>query len=131
MNFLILIVLCVVSFLFIFPDRFGRKRFENWILSKEPKPYALNQVVFYVLYFGYLGCVGYSVYKSIKGEEIGFGNFLSLEYLPLILLLPLYLNSLWGKRFEIDKVVLIKRKNPTDYFKNKQQQQKEWIEKSM
>ena len=132
MDFLIVIVLCVVFGLFMgFPDRFGRQRFENWILSKEPKPYALNQVVFYVLYFGYLGCVGYSVYKSIKGEEIGFGNFLSLEYLPLTLLLPLYLNSLWGKRFEIDKVVLIKRKNPTDYFKNKQQQQKEWIEKSM
>ena len=84
-----------------------------------------------VLCFGYLGWTSYSIYKSIKGEEIGFGNFLSLEYLPLTLLLLLYLNSLMGKRFEIDKVVLIKRKNPTDYFKNNQQQQKEWIEKSM
>ena len=120
MDFLIVIVLFVVLFLFIFfPDRFGRTRFENWILSR-PKPYML-----YVLYFGCLGWTGYLVY------EVGFGNFLSLEYFPLTLLLLLYLNSLWGKRFEIDKVVLIKRKNPTDYFKNKQQQQKEWIEKSM
>ena len=119
MNFLIVIVLCVVSFLFIFPDRFGRKRFENWILSR-PKPYML-----YVLYFGCLGWTSYLVY------EVGFGNFLELEYFPLIFLLFVFLNSLMHKRFEIDKVVLIKRKNPTDYFKNKQQQQKEWIEKSM
>ena len=125
MEYLIVIVLPVVLGLFMsFPNRF-RHHFENWILSR-PKPYVL-----YVLCFGYLGCVGYSIYKSIKGEEIGSGNFLSLEYFPLTLLLLLYLNSLWSKRFEIDKVVLIKRKNPTDYFKNKQQQQKEWIEKPM
>ena len=49
MEYLILIVLFSVSGLFIFfPDRFGRHHFENWILSKEPKPYALNQVVLYV-----------------------------------------------------------------------------------
>ena len=109
MDFRILIVLCVVSFLFIFfPNRF-RHHFENWILSKEPKPYALNQVVFYVLYFGYLGWTGYSVYKDI--------NF--IEYFPLTLLLLLYLTDKKDKP------------NRTDYFKNKQQQQKEWIEKSM
>ena len=119
MEFRILIVLCVVSFLFIFfPNRF-RHHFENWILSR-PKPYMV-----YVLYFGCLGWTSYLAY------EVGFGNFLELEYFPLIFLLFVFLNSLMHKRFEIDKVVLIKRKNPTDYFKNKQQQQKEWIEKSM
>ena len=77
MDFLIVIVLCVVFGLFMgFPDRFGRQRFENWILSKEPKPYSLNQVVLNVLYFGCLGWMGYSVYKDIKGEEIRwFGDF--------------------------------------------------------
>ena len=77
MDFLIVIVLFAVLGLFIFfPNRFGRKRFENWILSKEPKPYSLNQVVLNVLYFGCLGWAGYSVYKDIiKGEEIGFGFF--------------------------------------------------------
>ena len=55
MDFLIVIVLYVVLGLFMgFPDRFGRTRFENWILSKEPKPYSLNQVVLNVLYFGCL-----------------------------------------------------------------------------
>ena len=125
MNFLIVIVLCVVSFLFIFPDRFGRKRFENWILSKEPKPYALNYVLLYVLCFGYLGWTGYSVYTPYEAPfsllPLFLFPYLTLHYLP----------SLIGKRLEIDKIVLIKRKNPTDYFKNKQQQQKEWIEKSM
>ena len=125
MNFLIVIVLCVVSFLFIFPDRFGRQRFENWILSKEPKPYALNRVVLNVLYFGCLGWTGYSVYKDIKGEEIRFGFF---EYFPLTFLLLLYLTGLAFKRLEIDKK---DKSNRIDYFKNKQQQQKEWIEKSM
>ena len=115
MEYLIVIVLPVVLGLFMsFPNRF-RHHFENWILSR-PKPYVL-----YVLCFGYLGWTGYSIYKNI--------NF--IEYFPLTLLLLLYLNSLMGKSFEIDKIVLIKRKNPTDYFKNKQQQQKEWIEKSM
>ena len=136
MEYLIVIVLFVVSFLFMsFPNWFGRTRFENWILSKEPKPYALNQVVFYVLYFGYLGCVGYPIYKSIKGEEIGFGNFFSLEYflLPLFLFpyLTYYLTSLIGKRLEIYLTDKKDKPNRTDYFKNKQQQQKEWIEKSM
>tara|TARA_Y100000593_G_C4080658_1_gene223697 strand:+ start:163 stop:528 length:366 start_codon:yes stop_codon:yes gene_type:complete len=121
MNFLILIVLCVVSFLFIFPDRFGRKRFENWILSR-PKPYAFN-----VLYFSLVGWAGYSVYKDIKGEEIRwFGDF--FEYFPLTFLLLLYLTGLAFKRLEIDKK---DKSNRTDYFKNKQQQQKEWIGKSM
>jgi len=125
MNFLILIVLCVVSFLFIFPDRFGRKRFENWILSKEPKPYALNRVVLNVLYFGCLGWTGYSVYKDIKGEEIRwFGNFFDGPWIFLFL----YLTVLGGKRLEFGKK---DKPNRIDYFKNKQQQQKEWIEKSM
>ena len=129
MEYLIVIVLFVVSFLFMsFPNRFGRQRFENWILSKEPKPYSLNQVVLNVLYFGCLGCVGYPIYKSIKGEEIGFGNFFSLEYLLLPLFLFIYLTDLAVKRLEIDKK---DKSNRIDYFKNKQQQQKEWIEKSM
>ena len=76
MEYLIVIVLFVVSFLFMsFPNWFGRQRFENWILSKEPKPYALNYVVINVLYFGLVGWGGYSTYKRIKGEEIGFGDF--------------------------------------------------------
>ena len=126
MDFLIVIVLCVVFGLFMgFPDRFGRQRFENWILSKEPKPYALNQVVLNVLYFGCLGWGSYSVYKDIKGEEIGFGFF---EYFPLTFLLLLYLTGLAVKRLEIDKK---DKSNRIDYFKNKQEQQKEWIEKSM
>ena len=92
MDFLIVIVLFTVLGLFIFfPNRFGRKRFENWILSKEPKPYSLNRVVLNVLYFGCLGWAGYSVYKDIKGEEIRwFGDF--FEYFPLTFLLLLYLN---------------------------------------
>ena len=122
MEYLIVIVLPVVFCLFMsFPNRFGRQRFENWILSR-PKPYVL-----YVLCFGHLGWTGYSVYKVIKGEEIGFGY--SDQY-GLWIFLFFYLSSLMGKRFEIDKVVLIKRKNPTDYFKNKQEKQKELIEKS-
>ena len=103
MNFLILIVLCVVSFLFIFPDRFGRKRFENWILSKEPKPYALNQVVGNILYFGCLGWMGYSIYKDIKGEEIGFGTFFHETYFMWSSFLFLYLTYLAGKRLEMEK----------------------------
>ena len=77
MEYLIVIVLFVVSFLFMsFPNWFGRQRFENWILSKEPKPYSLNQVVLNVLYFSLVGWVGYSIYKDIKGEEIKwFGDF--------------------------------------------------------
>ena len=127
MEYLILIVLFSVSGLFIFfPDRFGRHHFENWILSKEPKPYALNQVVLNVLYFSLVGWVGYSIYKDIKGEEIGFGNF--FEYFPITLFLLLYLTGLAVKRLEIDKK---DKSNRIDYFKNKQQQQKEWIEKSM
>ena len=119
MNFLILIVLCVVSFLFIFPDRFGRKRFENWILSR-PKPYAFN-----VLYFSLVGWGGYSVYKDIKGEEIRwFGNFFDGPWIFLFL----YLTVLGGKRLEFGKK---DKPNRIDYFKNKQQLQKEWIEKSM
>ena len=123
MDFRILIVLCVVSFLFIFfPNRF-RHHFENWILSR-PKPYMV-----YVLYFGCLGWTGYLVY------EVGFGNFLSLEYflLPLFLFpyLTYYLTSLIGKRLEIYLTDKKDKPNRTDYFKNKQQQQKEWIEKSM
>ena len=128
MDFRIVIVLYVVLTLFMgFPNRFGRTRFENWILSR-PKPYVL-----YVLCFGHFGWtlrwMGYLVYKDIKGEEIGFGYF--DDQYGLWIFLFFYLSSLMSKRFEIDKVVLIKRKNPTDYFKNKQQQQKEWIEKSM
>ena len=74
MEYLIVIVLPVVLCLFIFfPNRFGRTRFENWILSR-PKPYVL-----YVLCFGHFGWtlrwMGYLVYKDIKGEEIGFGYF--------------------------------------------------------
>ena len=128
MDFLIVIVLFAVLGLFIFfPNRFGRKRFENWILSKEPKPYSLNQVVLNVLYFGCLGWGSYSVYKDIKGEEIRwFGDF--FEYFPLTFLLLLYLTGLAFKRLEIDKK---DKSNRIDYFKNKQQQQKEWIEKSM
>ena len=126
MDFLIVIVLCVVFGLFMgFPDRFGRQRFENWILSKEPKPYALNQVVLNVLYFGCLGWGGYSVYKDIKGEEIRwFGNFFDGPWIFLFL----YLTVLGGKRLEFGKK---DKPNRIDYFKNKQQQQKEWIEKSM
>ena len=126
MDFLILIVLFTVSFLFIFfPNRFGRQRFENWILSKEPKPYSLNQVVLNVLYFGCLGWGGYSVYKDIKGEEIRwFGNFFDGPWIFLFL----YLTVLGGKRLEFGKK---DKPNRIDYFKNKQQQQKEWIEKSM
>ena len=132
MDFHILIVLWVVSFLFIFPDRFGRKRFENWILSKEPKPYALNRVVLNVLYFGCLGFGCYSVYKYIKGEEIRFGFFdetyFMWPYFMCIYFLFFYLTGLAVKRLEIDKK---DKSNRIDYFKNKQQQQKEWIEKSM
>ena len=126
MDFLIVIVLFAVLFLFIFfPNRFGRQRFENWILSKEPKPYALNQVVLNVLYFGCLGWGGYSVYKDIKGEEIRwFGNFFDGPWIFLFL----YLTVLGGKRLEFGKK---DKPNRIDYFKNKQQQQKEWIEKSM
>ena len=126
MDFLIVIVLFAVLGLFIFfPNRFGRKRFENWILSKEPKPYSLNQVVLNVLYFGCLGWGGYSVYKDIKGEEIRwFGNFFDGPWIFLFL----YLTVLGGKRLEFGKK---DKPNRIDYFKNKQQQQKEWIEKSM
>ena len=131
MDFLILIVLCVVFGLFMgFPDRFGRHHFENWILSR-PKPYVL-----YVLCFGHFGwTLGYWVIWFTKGEEIGFGNFFSLEYflLPLFLFpyLTYYLTSLIGKRLEIYLTDKKDKPNRTDYFKNKQQQQKEWIEKSM
>ena len=65
MDFRIVIVLYVVLGLFMgFPDRFGRTRFENWILSKEPKPYALNYVVINVLYFG---LVGWGVIRLTRG----------------------------------------------------------------
>ena len=126
MDFLIVIVLFAVLGLFIFfPNRFGRKRFENWILSKEPKPYSLNQVVLNVLYFGCLGWGSYSVYKDVKGEEIRwFGNFFDGPWIFLFL----YLTVLGGKRLEFGKK---DKPNRIDYFKNKQQQQKEWIEKSM
>ena len=124
MDFRIVIVLWVVSFLFMsFPNWFGRQRFENWILSKEPKPYSLNQVVLNVLYFGCLGWGGYSVYKDIKGE-VGFGNFFDGPWIFLFL----YLTVLGGKRLEFGKK---DKPNRIDYFKNNQQQQKEWIEKSM
>ncbi|MAJ72691.1 hypothetical protein CMK13_06770 [Candidatus Poribacteria bacterium] len=123
MDFLIVIVLSIVLGLFMsFPNRF-RHHFENWILSR-PKPYVL-----YVLCFGYLGWTGYPIYKSIKGEEIGFRNFFSLEYflLPLFLFpyLTYYLTSLIGKRLEIYLTDKKDKPNRTDYFKNKQQQQKE------
>ena len=122
MDFLIVIVLSIVLGLFMsFPNRF-RHHFENWILSR-PKPYVL-----YVLCFGYLGWTGYSIYKNIKGEEIGFGNFFHETYCLLTLFLLLYLTGLAVKRLEIDKK---DKSNRTDYFKNKRQQQKEWIEKSM
>ena len=126
MDFLIVIVLFAVLGLFIFfPNRFGRKRFENWMLSKEPKPYSLNQVVLNVLYFGCLGWGSYSVYKDVKGEEIRwFGNFFDGPWIFLFL----YLTVLGGKRLEFGKK---DKPNRIDYFKNKQQQQKEWIEKSM
>ena len=39
-----------------------------------------------------------------------------------------YLSLLAMKRLEIDKK---EKSNRIDYFKNKQEQQKEWIEKSM
>ena len=108
MDFLIVIVLCVVFGLFMgFPDRFGRQRFENWILSKEPKPYALNRVVLNVLYFGCLGWAVYSVYKYIKGEEIRFG-FFDETYFMWPLFLFIYLTGLAVKRLPID----IKRTNP-------------------
>ena len=108
-----------------FPNRFGRKRFENWILSKEPKPYSLKQVVRNVLYFGCLGWGSYSVYKDVKGEEIRwFGNFFDGPWIFLFL----YLTVLGGKRLEFGKK---DKPNRIDYFKNKQQLQKEWIEKSM
>ena len=98
MDFLIVIVLFAFSGLFTgFPDRFGRTRFENWILSKEPKPYVL-----YVLCFGCLGWTGYSGYMHYK--LVDGGNFFyeaSLFLLPL-LLFP-YLTSLIGERLEIDK----------------------------
>ena len=126
MDFLIVIVLFAVLGLFIFfPNRFGRKRFENWMLSKEPKPYSLNQLVLNVLYFGCLGWGSYSVYKDVKGEEIRwFGNFFDGPWIFLFL----YLTVLGGKRLEFGKK---DKPNRIDYFKNKQQQQKEWIEKSM
>ena len=86
-------------------------------------------MVLNVLYFGCLGWAGYSVYKNIiKGEEIGFGNFFHETYYLLPLFLLLYLTGLAVKRLEIDKK---DKSNRIDYFKNKQQQQKEWIEKSM
>ena len=120
MGFLIFIVLFVGSFLFMFfPDRFGRHHFENWILSR-PKPYVFN-----VLYFSLVGWVGYSIYKDIKGEEIRwFGSFFDGPWIFLFF----YLTLLAIKRLEIDKK---EKSNRIDYFKNKQQQQKEWIEKSM
>ena len=126
MDFLIVIVLFAVLGLFIFfPNRFGRKRFENWMLSKEPKPYSLNQLVLNILYFGCLGWGSYSVYKDVKGEEIRwFGNFFDGPWIFLFL----YLTVLGGKRLEFGKK---DKPNRIDYFKNKQQQQKEWIEKSM
>ena len=109
MEYLIVIVLFVVSFLFMsFPNWFGRQRFENWILSKEPKPYSLNRVVLNVLYFGCLGWAGYSVYKDIiKGEEIGFG-FFDETYFMWPLFLFVYLTGLAVKRLPID----IKRTSP-------------------
>ena len=123
MDFRIVIVLYVVLGLFMgFPDRFGRKRFENWFVSKEPKPYVLN-----VLYFSLLGWMIYKDYKDI-GEEIGFGSFLSIdkqEVFPFFLLL--YLTLLGPKGLDDKK----DKSNRIDYFKNKQQHQKEWIEKSM
>ena len=95
---LIFIVLLVGSFLFtFFPDRFGRKRFENWFVS-EPKPYVPN-----VLYFSLLGWMGYSIYKErIKGEEIGFGGFGDFMGEAWIFLF-FYLTLLAGKRLEIWK----------------------------
>ena len=120
---LIFIVLFVGSFLFMFfPDRFGRHHFENWILSR-PKPYVFN-----VLYFSLLGWMGYSIYKErIKGEEIGFGGF--GDFLGEAgFYLFFYLSLLAIKRLEIDKK---EKSNRIDYFKNKREQQKEWIEKSM
>ena len=68
---------------------------------------------------------GYSVYKDIKGEEIRwFGNFFDGPWIFLFL----YLTVLGGKRLEFGKK---DKPNRIDYFKNNQQQQKEWIEKSM
>ena len=108
MEYLIVIVLFVVSFLFMsFPNRFGRKRFENWILSKEPKPYSLNRVVLNVLYFGCLGWAGYSVYKDIIKGEVGFG-FFDETYFMWPLFLFIYLTGLAVKRLPID----IKRTSP-------------------
>ena len=103
MDFLIVIVLFAISGLFTgFPDRFGRTRFENWILSKEPKPYSLNRVVLNVLYFGCLGWAGYSVYKDIIKGEVGFG-FFDETYFMWPLFLFIYLTGLAVKRLEIDK----------------------------
>ena len=108
MEYLIVIVLFVVSFLFMsFPNWFGRQRFENWILSKEPKPYSLNRVVLNVLYFGCLGWAGYSVYKDIIKGEVGFG-FFDETYFMWPLFLFIYLTGLAVKRLPID----IKRTSP-------------------
>ncbi len=120
MVYLIIIVFSLGSFIFIFSSgRFSRQRFENWILSR-PRPYVLN-----VLYFSLVGWVGYSIYKDIRGEEIEFGNFFHETYSMWSLFLFLYLTYLAGKRLEMEK------SNRIDYFKNKQEQQKERIEKSM
>lgn len=120
MESLIIIVLGVVSCLFMgFPDRFGRKRFENWILSR-PKPYALN-----ALYFGCLGWTVYSGYKDYK--DINGGNFFYETSSVWTYVLLFYLTLLGIKRLEIDKK---DKSNRIDYFKNKQEKQKELIEKS-
>jgi len=64
-------------------------------------------VVLNVLYFGCLGWAGYSIYKDIKGEEIGFG-FFDVTYFMWPFFLFIYLTGLAVKRLPID----IKRTNP-------------------
>ena len=65
----------------------------------------------------------YSTYNNIiRGDEIRwFGSFFDGPWIFLFA----YLTLLEMKRLEMET------SNRIDYFKNKQQQQKEWIEKSM
>ena len=65
---------------------------------------------------------GCSIRYIIRGDEIRwFGSFFDGPWIFLFA----YLTLLEMKKLEMET------SNRIDYFKNKQQQQKEWIEKSM
>jgi len=104
------------------------KKNENWLLSK---PYVFN-----VLYFSLLGWVCYSIYKDIKGEEIDiFGFDLSpwvadTHWLVGLLGIPLYFLFAYLKNCLAIKRLEMESSNRIDYFKDKQEKQKELIEKS-